>query len=105
MMFLTDGSLSVEGDGHAHKPWGFQGGADGHTSQLQLIRAGQKPVELPSMLPTIPVSKGDRIRAVGGIGGGYGKASERPAEAVREDVLDGYLSRESAARDFNVRVD
>ena len=105
MMFLTDGSLSVEGDGHAHKPWGFQGGADGHTSQLQLIRAGQQPVELPSMLPTIAVSKGDRIRAVGGIGGGYGKASERPAEAVREDVLDGYLSRESAARDFNVRVD
>jgi N-methylhydantoinase B len=47
------------------------------------------------------VSKGDRIRAVGGIGGGYGKASERPAEAVREDVLDGYLTPESAARDFN----
>jgi N-methylhydantoinase B len=104
MEFLTDGSLSVEGDGHAHEPWGFQGGADGRTSQLLLIRAGQAPVELPSMLPTIAVQKGDRIRAVGGIGGGYGKASERPAEAVREDVLDGYLSRESAARDFQVTV-
>ena len=46
------------------------------------------------MLPTIAVAKGDRIRAVGGIGGGYGKASERPAEArALEDVLDGYLSR------------
>ena len=104
MEFLTDGSLSVEGDGHAHEPWGFQGGSDGRTSQLLLIRAGQAPVELPSMLPTIAVMKGDRIRAVGGIGGGYGKASERPAEAVREDVLDGYLSRESAARDFQVTV-
>jgi N-methylhydantoinase B len=103
--FLTDGSLSVEGDGHAHKPWGFQGGADGHTSHLQLIRGGEGPVELPSMLPTMSVNKGDRIRAVGGIGGGYGKASERSREAVVEDVLDGYLSRESALRDFKVAVD
>jgi N-methylhydantoinase B len=104
MMFLTDGCISVEGDGHSHKPWGFQGGADGHTSQLQLIRENQQPVELPSMLPTISVSKGDRIRAVGGIGGGYGKASERAPEKVREDVLDGVLSRQSAARDFGVTV-
>jgi N-methylhydantoinase B len=105
MMFLTDGSISVEGDGHSHKPWGFQGGSDGYTSQLQLIRKDQPPVELPSMLPTIPVSKGDRIRAVGGVGGGYGKASERPAAMVVEDVLDGYLTPESAARDFKVTID
>jgi N-methylhydantoinase B len=105
VMFLTDGSISVEGDGHSHKPWGFQGGADGHTSQLQLIREGQQPIELPSMLPTIAVAKGDRIRAVGGIGGGYGKASERPPAMVIEDVLDGYLTRESAARDFGVVID
>jgi N-methylhydantoinase B len=57
------------------------------------------------MLPTIAVTRGDRIRAVGGIGGGYGKASERSPESVREDVLDGYLSRESAMRDFKVTVD
>jgi len=105
MMFLTDGSISVEGDGHSHKPWGFQGGADGHTSQLQLIREGQPPIELPSMLPTIAVAKGDRIRAVGGVGGGYGKASERPPAMVIEDVLDGYLTRESAARDFGIAID
>lgn len=103
--FLTDGSLSVEGDGHAHKPWGFQGGADGHTSHLQLIRGGQAPDELPSMLPTMAVTKGDRIRAVGGIGGGYGPARERPPEQVRQDVIDGYLTRESAKRDFGVVID
>jgi N-methylhydantoinase B len=105
MEFLTDGSISVEGDGHSHEPWGFQGGADGHTSKLQLIRGDQKPVDLPSMMPTIPVSKGDRIRAVGGIGGGYGKPGERPPEQVRQDVLDGYLTRESAKRDFGVVID
>jgi N-methylhydantoinase B len=102
--FLTDGSISVEGDGHSHRPWGFQGGEDGRTSQLQLIRASQPPVDLPSMLATIPVRRGDRIRAVGGIGGGYGSPRERPASTVAEDVLDGYLSREAAARDFRVAV-
>jgi N-methylhydantoinase B len=105
VMFLTDGSISVEGDGHSHRPWGFVGGADGHTSQLQLIREGQPAVDLPSMLPTVAVAKGDRIRAVGGVGGGYGKATERPAALVAEDVLDGYLTRESAARDFHVTID
>ena len=102
--FLTDGNISVEGDGHSHTPWGFLGGADGRTSQLQLIREGQPAVELPSMLPTIAISQGDRIRAVGGIGGGYGKALERPVATVVEDVLDGYLTREAATRDFRVAI-
>jgi N-methylhydantoinase B len=102
--FLSDGNISVEGDGHSHTPWGFLGGADGRTSQLQLIRAGQPPVELPSMLSTIAISEGDRIRAVGGIGGGYGKALERPTAAVVDDVLDGYLTREAAERDFRVVI-
>ena len=56
--FLTDGNISVEGDGHSHTPWGFQGGADGRTSQLQLIREGQPAVELPSMLPTVSDREG-----------------------------------------------
>jgi len=29
---------------------------------------------------------------------------ERPATAVVEDVLDGYLTREAAARDFRVAI-
>lgn len=103
--FLTDGSISVEGDGHSHLPWGFQGGAEGRTSSLLLIREGEgTPVELPSMLPTITVSKGDKIRAIGGIGGGYGNPLDRPAEQVLEDVLDGYLTVEMAAEDFGVVI-
>ena len=100
--FLTDGTISVEGDGHSHAPWGFRGGAEGRTSQLQLIRDGQDAIELPSMLAAIPVANGDRIRAIGGIGGGYGPALERPVERVVDDVLDGYLSADMAARAFGV---
>ena len=100
--FLTDGTISVEGDGHSHAPWGFRGGAEGRTSQLQLIRDGQAAIEVPSMMAAIPVANGDRIRAIGGIGGGYGPALERPVERVVDDVLDGYLSADMAARAFGV---
>ncbi len=102
--FLTDGGISVEGDGHARAPWGFNGGADGLTSSLLLTRQGKAPVHLPSMLATIPIRKGDKIKAIGGIGGGYGNPCERPAEQVLEDLLDGYLDTESAERDFDVVI-
>jgi N-methylhydantoinase B/oxoprolinase/acetone carboxylase alpha subunit len=83
MAFLTDGTISVEGDGHSHEPWGFMGGADGRTSELHLVHADGKTKPLPSMLASVPVSKGDRIRAVGGIGGGYGlRSSARPSSCV-----------------------
>ena len=102
--FLTDGSISVEGDGHSNPPWGFREGKAGRTSQLQLIRGDKSPVELPSMMASMPVTRGDRVRAVGGIGGGYGNPLERAPAQVLSDVLDGYLSREDAARQFGVVV-
>lgn len=102
--FLTDGAISVEGDGHGHSPWGFLGGEEGRTSQLQLIRGGRDPVEMPSMMASMPVQKGDRIRAIGGVGGGYGRPLERDPLRVLADVLDGHLSREDAARCFGVVV-
>ena len=44
------------------------------------------------------------VRAIGGIGGGYGPAFERSPELVLDDVLDGYLTRKAARRDFGVAV-
>ena len=88
-------------------PWGiggFKGGADGLTSGLLLTRHGEAPVKLPSMLATIPVRKGDKITAIGGIGGGYGNPHERSAEQVLENVLDGYFDIESAERDYDVVI-
>jgi N-methylhydantoinase B len=101
---LTDGTISVEGDGHAHAPWGYAGGADGEPSALHLTRKAGKTIELPSMLPSISVSAGDRITAIGGIGGGYGDPMLRPPELVREDVTDGYISRETASKMFGVTI-
>jgi len=51
------------------------------------------------------VSRGNRVRAVGGIGGGYGDPMERPEDAVLADVLDGYLTIEEAGALFGVVIE
>ena len=101
---LSPGTISVEGDGHGHSPWGFKGGADGQPSSLTLTSDDNAPVALPSMLPPMQVSAGDRIVAVGGIGGGYGDPMQRSPEQVREDVIDGYFSPATAKVSFGVAL-
>jgi N-methylhydantoinase B len=50
----------------------------------------------------LPVAAGQRVRFQIGGGGGWGDPLERDPQAVREDVLDEYVSLEGAARDYGV---
>jgi N-methylhydantoinase B len=99
---LSAGFIAVEGDGHAHASWGFDGGCDGALAKTLLTRASGDRVELPSMLNAIPVARGDRIAVVGGTGGGYGPPTARDPDCVRADVLDGLVSREQAEGAYGV---
>jgi N-methylhydantoinase B len=92
---LADGGVSIEGDGHAHRPWGFAGGADGHPATLYL-QSGNERRELPSKMPYRRVRSGDRFLCVGPCGGGYGDPRLRTSAAVAADVADGLLSAEAA---------
>lgn len=51
-----------------------------------------------------PFEAGDVISYRAGGGGGYGKPFDRPAEKVREDVLDGYVTREAAREEYGVAI-
>jgi N-methylhydantoinase B len=101
---LVDGTISVEGDGHSHSPWGYADGADGYPSSLTLVVSNGESSSLPSMLPPRPVKVGDRVVAVGGIGGGYGNPHERDPEAVRNDFLDEHITMETARQLFRVAL-
>ena len=101
---LAEGGVSIEGDGHRHRPWGLGGGAQGYPATLSLISDGAAR-ELPSKMPYRRMRPGDRFRCTGPSGGGYGRPAERAAEAVRQDVLDGLISAEDAARHFGVVLD
>ena len=47
---------------------------------------------------------GDRLRANSPGGGGYGSALARDLQAVERDLNGGYISRETAERDYGVVI-
>lgn len=102
--FLSGGNMSVEGDGHTHAGWGFQGGMDGATSRLELETAQGEVTQLPSMLTTTKVLAGDKVIATGGMGGGYGSPFERDPEQILDDVLDELISKEEAEKYYGVVI-
>lgn len=100
--FLSDGGISIEGDGHMFRPWGYGGGVDGEPAGVTALRGGAAPASLPSKVPYAPARKGDRFVMSGPIGGGYGDPAERDRALVREDVIDGFISADEAASAYGV---
>jgi N-methylhydantoinase B len=100
--FLADGGFSVEGDGHKFRPWGFDGGADGHTASLKMIEKSGAETDLVSKVPYHKVKAGDHLISQGPCGGGYGNPLQRDPAAVVFDVLEGFISPETAVADYGV---
>jgi N-methylhydantoinase B len=55
-------------------------------------------------VPYTKIMAGDRIVAIGPAGGGYGDPLEREPEQVLSDVLDEYITAETAERDYGVVI-
>lgn len=94
--FLDDAGFSLEGDGHAFEPWGFDGGSDGHVAALTLVRPDGTHQELPSKVPYFKVNAGDRLVSYGPCGGGYGDPALRCPEAIASDVADALITQDLA---------
>lgn len=76
-------------------PWGLEQGAEGTPNYVEVIRRnGQR--ERHAMASGIALSAGDLVRVRTGAGGGYGPASQRDPDAVRNDVKNGYLDAATA---------
>ena len=100
-MFLDDAGFSLEGDGHAFKPWGFDGGSDGHVASLTLVRPDGTKQILPSKVPYFKVKAGDKLVSYGPCGGGYGDAQLRPHKAIEADIKDGLIAKDVAENLFS----
>lgn len=84
-------------------PWGLRGGGAGATAGIEVIRTtGERFSALKADTELFP---GDRVRVVSGGGGGYGPPWERAVERVLDDVAEGYVTPEGAARDYGVVLD
>lgn len=100
--FLTDGNVSVEGEGNKYKPWGFKEGKDGYVGALSLINPDGKINELPSKIAHLEVEKESTLRYTGTCGGGYGNPLKRDPYTVYEDYLDDYVTIDQVRDEYGV---
>lgn len=87
-------------------PWGLFGGHDGMANRVAIRTNGRIKDDLPNAkVFVLPLKPGDAVIARGGGGGGFGSPLERPAEKVREDVYQGYVTVEAARKLYGVVID
>ena len=82
--------------------WGVKGGMGGGAGRIVVNPGTADERELRPMSEGNKLKKGDLVRIMTPGGGGWGSPLERAAEQVRDDILDGFISAESAARDYGV---
>src|SRR4029079_16136003 len=92
-------------------PTGLFGGLPARGSQLLVRRAGDEAfrgfdevfgVASPTKFTNVVLRRGDQLRYFTPGGADFGDPGERDPELVREDVREGYVSREAALRDYGV---
>jgi len=81
--------------------WGLFGGREG-LRNFALIQSRSKGEFEALKNPRIDLEGGDRVIVTAGGGGGYGDPLDRDPEAVRKDVIEGYVSVDAAQRDYGV---
>jgi N-methylhydantoinase B len=87
------------------KPWGLFGGDEAMPNALFIRKDGKDLGNLPNAKAfTLPLKLGDSVTIRGGGGGGYGDATEREPEKVREDVYQGYVSLKAAREQYGVVI-
>jgi len=81
--------------------WGLFGGKDAVGPDV-VVNPGRTDERHMLKVNSLPVKVGDVVKYYTGGGGGYGNPWERDPHLVREDVIDGYVTREGAERDYGV---
>ena len=88
--------LTVRSSNHIFAAQGHSGGLAPRPSRV-ILNPGRADREELSAIETRHLKAGDVIRFERSGGAGFGLPAERAAEAVREDVRNGYVSAQAAA--------
>ncbi len=91
-------------DGAVNPAKGTRGGMDGAPIKNYRHTVTGELQELPPC-STITLMPGETVISHTGGGGGYGPPYQRPAKKVREEVAEGYLSRQRAEAVYGVILD
>lgn len=96
------------------KPFGLFGGKQGASTALYFKKAGDNQFRTFSEVfgtvsankfSGIRVHEGDQILIQSSGGGGFGNPFASPVEAVLEDVKEGFISLQSALKDYGVLIE
>jgi N-methylhydantoinase B len=93
---LEDSVLTVRSSNHIFAAQGYAGGLAPRPSRV-IINPDRPDREELSAIETRHLKSGDVIRFERSGGAGFGPPAERSAEAVRDDVRNGYVSPQAAA--------
>jgi N-methylhydantoinase B len=94
--------IGVRMDNIRWPAWGVKGGMGGGAGRIVVNPGTPNERELRPMSEGNRLKKDDLVRIMTSGGGGWGSPLEREAAQVRDDVLDGFISADSAARDYGV---
>ena len=92
-------NLGIQSGRFRHAPEGLFGGKEGSKATFLVNGNPGNPYGLTQLMP------GDVITMDAAGGGGYGDPLARDPELVEDDVLNGYVSVESARKDYGVVID
>jgi N-methylhydantoinase B len=92
-------NLGIQAGRHIHPPEGLSGGKSGAKAQFLVNGIPGNPFGLTQLKP------GDVVIIDAAGGGGHGNPLEREPELVESDVIEGYITPESAREDYGVVVD
>jgi N-methylhydantoinase B len=102
----TDITLSTEVARALCRPWGLNGGRDGHANAVALRINAQWKTDISNVrMLTAQIKAGDAFRLRSGGGGGYGPPLDRPLMEVLNDVRQGYVSAHEAGVFYGVVMD
>ncbi|MCW5720356.1 MAG: hydantoinase B/oxoprolinase family protein, partial [Devosia sp.] len=82
-------------------PDGLLGGLPGHGNQIAVRRANGEEIVYSHGKVVMQLEPGDAYILRSGGGGGFGNPTERDPARIREDLRQGYISPEAAARDYD----
>lgn len=97
--------VGLVGDRAKFGPKGILGGKDGAKSKVYIIRANGERYKFPllSKGETI-IHKGDVIVLETPGGGGYGDPAERERKLILADVVNGFIDRDTAEREYGITI-
>jgi N-methylhydantoinase B len=95
----TPWSVSAMVDRTRFPAGGLEGGRAGALGEV-ILSDGTRP----NPKSVVALEPGQRVQLNGPGGGGYGDPLQRSPELVLDDVVNGYVSQEAAAREYGVTI-